>query len=319
MLNRSLLRFVTISAFVFGAGAAVSAQTATVVLLGAESTNAAARYEDIRTKLLSTGQFADVVSFPVTGQTPTLAFLQQFDAALVWSNGNFQSGEALGNVLADYVDLGGGVVVAVHANISTTTNRFLAGRWDQDYRILTQGCGNASGTAQQLGTVLVPGHPILAGVNTFAGVAGLGRPNCLTLEAHGEKVALWGDGKTLVAISTAKPGRVDLGSHPASTDSSANNGWISTTDGALLFANALTYSMGSVAQPCYANCDGSTAHPVLNVDDFTCFVNEFAAAQSLPPAQQVGHYANCDGSSVAPVLNVDDFTCFINAFATGCP
>jgi hypothetical protein len=70
---------------------------------------------------------------------------------------------------------------------------------------------------------------------------------------------------------------------------------------------------------CYANCDGSTVAPVLNVDDFTCFVNEFAQAQSLPPAQQIASYANCDGSTIAPVLNVDDFTCFVNQFAQGCP
>jgi hypothetical protein len=70
---------------------------------------------------------------------------------------------------------------------------------------------------------------------------------------------------------------------------------------------------------CYANCDGSTFEPILNVDDFTCFVNEFAAAQSLPFEQQVSSYANCDRSNIAPVLNVDDFTCFVNQFAQGCP
>jgi hypothetical protein len=30
-------------------------------------------------------------------------------------------------------------------------------------------------------------------------------------------------------------------------------------------------------------------------------------------------YANCDNSTTAPVLNVEDFTCFINKFAQGCP
>jgi trimeric autotransporter adhesin len=70
---------------------------------------------------------------------------------------------------------------------------------------------------------------------------------------------------------------------------------------------------------CYANCDGSIAPPVLNVDDFTCFINEFAAASTLPHPQQLTHYANCDGSTSVPVLNIDDFTCFINQFAHGCP
>jgi hypothetical protein len=70
---------------------------------------------------------------------------------------------------------------------------------------------------------------------------------------------------------------------------------------------------------CYANCDQSTVQPILNVDDFTCFINRYAQAQVLPHEQQVTDYANCDGSTVAPVLNVDDFTCFINRYAQGCP
>jgi hypothetical protein len=70
---------------------------------------------------------------------------------------------------------------------------------------------------------------------------------------------------------------------------------------------------------CYANCDGSTTPPILNVEDFTCFINQFAAAHALPHQQQLIHYANCDHSTMPPVLNVEDFTCFINAFAAGCP
>jgi hypothetical protein len=74
----------------------------------------------------------------------------------------------------------------------------------------------------------------------------------------------------------------------------------------------------NVGSSCYANCDSSTVTPVLNVDDFTCFINRYALASQLPQEQQVMHYANCDGSTVAPALNVDDFTCFINAYANGC-
>jgi hypothetical protein len=77
--------------------------------------------------------------------------------------------------------------------------------------------------------------------------------------------------------------------------------------------------LGTPGSTCYANCDQSTVAPILNVDDFTCFINSYASAQSLPPAQQLTHYSNCDGSTVHPVLNVDDFTCFINQYAQGCP
>jgi len=61
---------------------------------------------------------------------------------------------------------------------------------------------------------------------------------------------------------------------------------------------------------CYANCDGSSAAPILNVNDFICFQSKFAAGDSA---------ANCDGSTVAPVLNVNDFVCFQQSYAAGCP
>jgi trimeric autotransporter adhesin len=60
---------------------------------------------------------------------------------------------------------------------------------------------------------------------------------------------------------------------------------------------------------CYPNCDGSTTAPVLNVQDFTCFLQRYAAGNA---------YANCDGSTTAPVLNVQDFTCFLQQYAAGC-
>jgi probable HAF family extracellular repeat protein len=58
---------------------------------------------------------------------------------------------------------------------------------------------------------------------------------------------------------------------------------------------------------CYANCDGSTTPPALNVADFTCFLQKFVAGDI---------YANCnnDGS-----MDVSDFTCFLQKFAQGCP
>ncbi len=64
-----------------------------------------------------------------------------------------------------------------------------------------------------------------------------------------------------------------------------------------------------VVAPCYANCDGSTAAPVLNALDFGCFLTKFAGADA---------YANCDGSTAAPILNALDFGCFLTKFAAGC-
>ncbi|MFN0134299.1 MAG: GC-type dockerin domain-anchored protein [Phycisphaerales bacterium] len=60
---------------------------------------------------------------------------------------------------------------------------------------------------------------------------------------------------------------------------------------------------------CYPNCDGSTTPPALNIADFICFNNQYAAGNS---------YANCDASTTPPVLNVADFICYLNAYAAGC-
>jgi hypothetical protein len=66
----------------------------------------------------------------------------------------------------------------------------------------------------------------------------------------------------------------------------------------------------SVVQSCYPNCDGSTAAPVLNVQDFSCFLQKFASGNP---------YANCDASTQPPTLNVADFSCFLQKYAAGCP
>jgi hypothetical protein len=68
--------------------------------------------------------------------------------------------------------------------------------------------------------------------------------------------------------------------------------------------------LGTSGQSCYANCDGSTTPPILNVNDFICFQTKYAAADP---------YANCDGSTTPPVLNVNDFICFQTKYAAGCP
>jgi hypothetical protein len=71
----------------------------------------------------------------------------------------------------------------------------------------------------------------------------------------------------------------------------------------------------TVQVPCYPNCDNSTIPPILNPNDFQCFLNVFAAGCFGPPQDC---YVNCDQSTTPPYLNANDFQCFLNAFAAGC-
>jgi len=86
------------------------------------------------------------------------------------------------------------------------------------------------------------------------------------------------------------------------------NGGPSGVNSNFIGVDDVEYVSGS-GPTCYANCDGSTNQPCLNVLDFNCFLNQFAAGAA---------YANCDTSTTPPVLNVLDFNCFLNRFAAGC-
>jgi hypothetical protein len=102
---------------------------------------------------------------------------------------------------------------------------------------------------------------------------------------------------------------------PGYSETYANGIW---SDGAFIYVvgfglrtSANSYQALLWRNPiCYANCDGSTAPPILNVNDFQCFLNKYAQGDT---------YANCDGSTSPPVLNVNDFQCFLNRYAASCP
>ena len=92
----------------------------------------------------------------------------------------------------------------------------------------------------------------------------------------------------------------------------SSGAWINLRDGTSNAPQELAFIVRGTtgtSQPCYANCDLSTQQPVLNVNDFICFQQRFAAADP---------YANCDGSTMPPLLNVNDFVCFQTRFAAGC-
>jgi hypothetical protein len=85
-------------------------------------------------------------------------------------------------------------------------------------------------------------------------------------------------------------------------------GWAATTTA----TGNYTLALSGVCYPgaaCYANCDQSTNPPILNANDFQCFLNKYAANDP---------YANCDNSTNPPILNANDFQCFLNAYAAGC-
>ncbi len=193
---------------------------------------------DIITKLVAFGIFATVDGFDAGSATPSLVTLQGYDVALVVKDSNFDDIPALGNVLADFVDGGGGVVVT-HFTFEggELTGRFLT----DNYFAIDPGFDDSGGPFGM--TPLIP-HPILTGVTTFSGGTSSYRPENATVAAGATVVAEWADGNNtpLIVVRVVNGHRrCDLGFYPPTDDTGRANFVDSTTDALRIVANALLW------------------------------------------------------------------------------
>ena len=242
--------------------AALPAQQPRVALCGAASTsNTLCQWTDVQTRLLASGAFSavDIINVTASGVgTPTLSALLQYDALLCWTNSSPANNATWGDVLADYVDAGGGVVVAVFANSTLTAGRNIGGRWQLGYEVILDQSGNTSGSGATLGNVPVPAHPVMAGVTTFVGGTTGSRPTGTALEVGSYVVAEWSDGKILVAQG-ANTNRIDLGFYPPNA-TCTQSGW--SVGGDQLMVNALlAVANGATFGPYGAGCAGTLGVP----------------------------------------------------------
>lgn len=240
-------------------GSVASAQHLRVAVAAAFGGNCAPL--DVQDKLIGTGRFAAVDLVDVKYATPTLADLMPYDAIVTWSNLSYFDAQATGDLFADYVDHGGGIVVASFANVSSANGLSLQGRWSTEGYEVIAARGGYLLTAASLGTLVQPSHPVLAGVQTLTAERAF-RPITSQL-VQGEVIALWDDGKILAAVGDM-PGRVDLGWLPPS-DACNGTFWNSGGDGTLLLANALEWVATQVHTgtpfcfPAFPNSTGASA------------------------------------------------------------
>jgi hypothetical protein len=198
---------------------------------------------DVVSTLEGTGAFASVqaVDLSASGGFPSLSQLQFFDVLLVYSDVEFGDPVALGDLLADYVDAGGALVLAVFAMNPTWS---LDGRFEtDDYYAIPESTVAGNDGPIALGTFDAL-HPILSGVSAFSGGTASLRPSGAGVHAQATEVASWSDGAPLVATRLVNGvRRVDLGFFPPS---SAVDLGLWSGDGDLLLANALLWAAGAI-------------------------------------------------------------------------
>jgi hypothetical protein len=208
--------------------------TPAVLLVAADNSPYAV---DVQTKLLATGAFSKIDIFSAQASTPTAGQLSGYFSVLVWSNLCFADQTALGDALATYYDGGGHVVLAYTTSVAASCQEVLGvfGTVANGYMLFAT--GTASGPADSLGTIEVPGSPLVLGVmslNATQALAGTGSPfNGTTV------IASWTRGLPLIVAGTIHGrNRVDINMFPPSADAQSNS-W--TGNGAEIMRNALLY------------------------------------------------------------------------------
>ena len=139
------------------------------------------------------------------GSTPPLQVLQQYDIVFAFDAGGVWNDPlAMGNVLADYED-GGGVVVVGDIAWYNFGHWYLEGRWMFDgyspYGLTLQ-------NLYDLNTACITdkSHPLMAGVNDLTAQ----NRNGVTLASEATALAIWTDGPPAVAYKTNN-GRTAVG------------------------------------------------------------------------------------------------------------
>ncbi|MBT3220984.1 MAG: hypothetical protein HN348_18015 [Proteobacteria bacterium] len=259
---------------------ATNAYALDALVLGAPSTPS--WNQDVRDKVHCTGFFESVDFLDVATETPVLADLQVYDAVLVYGEVAFANASALGDVLADYNDAGGGVVVAVGTCLAAPTN--LDGRFiDDGYLPFTTGTMATPGNMTRVISEDDRNHEALRGFNVFDGGSSI---HCSGIEAaHDAKViAEWDNGEPLVLVREATKNRrvAGLNFYPPSAETGGNF-WQGDAD--WMMTASLLWSLGFEypdTTACWQdfieqdlNCNGVDVadEPQIDITDSACLAN----------------------------------------------
>ncbi len=224
---------------------------------------------DIEQTLLAEGRLTDIQSFEISAATPEDIDFTQADAVFVWSELPFAAPDTLGDELADFVDAGGGVVLA--GNVFTTGTG-IGGRFKSGGYYPLTGNGTPSGAVGPMAGIrdMLPYgvHESILNVIWFYGGTGSFHTKGLTPAADTELAMSWEDGDPLVVAKEFNSGRVlALNFWPVSNALAATYppvapNWDVITQGAQLMASSILWSVNAV-DTCYntviaqdLNCNG---------------------------------------------------------------
>jgi hypothetical protein len=211
--------------------------TANIAILGSES-DGAEYLSNIAQYLINSGRFAEVATINGYASTPTLAELQIYDAVGVFGWNYWYNADAIGDLLADYIDWGGNVFIAFAAN-GTGGDWMVNGRFDTENYWLISPYNYNGGTPYYMGNIYEAGHPIMAGVNNLISRSKLN--SGASVNDGATLLAEFLDRTPLIAVNeVGNSRRVDI-SFPFFTSEVSDWGVDTTSDVRLLIVNAFEW------------------------------------------------------------------------------
>jgi len=233
---RPWMMAVALAVGLLGMGAQPAAAQTKVLFLGQEDIDVSA----VKTDILGADSRFDLVGSTALTGLPTLTQLQQYDSVLVWTNGPPTTG--LGARLADYVDAGGGVVLATfdgqyetlvpdwaNSRINSAGYNPLTNPTFQAYQSATLGAYDAT-------------HPLMAGVSSLDSTDYNG-DYLSGLDSGATLAASWSNGRPLAAVNaTGNVATITLFPNVAEYGHASG-------DYRPLFRNALLYTAGDFDAP----------------------------------------------------------------------
>ncbi|KAJ6245737.1 btb (poz) domain-containing 2a-related [Anaeramoeba flamelloides] len=180
-----------------------------------------------------------------TGRIPKLEEVCHYDAIVLYSNAPIASREKLGDLLADYVDTGGGLVVFSINSLMLNYSGSLSGRIVKDAYLPFQLCDHSLLKKNKKGTLLkfIDNHPISENVEKFNGGKSSFHLKVTNCQNGGTPLLWWKDKSILVAEkrrNTRGGITVVLNFFPISQNTFVD-GWDIKSDGHKLISNSIAY------------------------------------------------------------------------------
>ena len=236
---------------------------------------------DVVNKLQATGRLASVNQIDVGAGTPSLTDLAPYQAVLVYASGQgFDDAAALGEVLAEFSDAGGGVVFAHDVYYPGFG---VEGRIAGLAPFVMDGSAAAVSTGEQKLEFLDANHSTLLGVVRIYGGNDSIHASGLSTNIGTSVVAEWTDGEPFVAVKERfGAGNLVSLNMSAPSDDVFADGWRSITDGHQLMTSALLWASGFVFV-----CQNSTIAQDINCNTID-EIDERLIDQTDPQCEPTG-------------------------------